>query len=95
MVIKVELSDALARREMLERLPDAAINRLDTLQLEHQRAEKMIDCRRRGLDDNIVNNKRYFYASFALFFRSCLSGYKLSSLSYLLGEGEGGGYCFP
>lgn len=64
MAIKAELSDALADREMLERLPDAAINRLDTLQLEHQRAEKMIDCRRR--DDKIVNNRTLFSMLLAL-----------------------------
>lgn len=45
-VWQVELSDALDDKERLERLPDAALNRLDSLRWEKERADRMIECRR-------------------------------------------------
>ncbi len=45
---QVELSDALEEKEALERLPDAALNRLDSLRWEKQRGDGMIECRRQA-----------------------------------------------
>ncbi|CAN0449105.1 unnamed protein product, partial [Pylaiella littoralis] len=45
--LQMELSDALIGKEALERLPDAALNRLDSLRWEKQRADRMIESRRR------------------------------------------------
>ncbi|CAM9262946.1 unnamed protein product, partial [Ectocarpus fasciculatus] len=58
--LQVELSDALEDKEALERLPDAALNRLDTLRWEERRAGKMIECRRRvaELRESLVEEGR-------------------------------------
>ena len=45
----MELSGALLDKEALERLPDAALNRLDSLRWETQRADGMIECRRQAI----------------------------------------------
>ena len=45
-LFQVELSDALLDKEALERLPDAALNRLDLPRWEKLRADRMIECRR-------------------------------------------------
>lgn len=44
----MELSNALEEKEALERLPDAALNRLDSLRWEKQRGDGMIECRRQA-----------------------------------------------
>ncbi|CAM9386389.1 unnamed protein product, partial [Ectocarpus sp. 8 AP-2014] len=58
--LQVELSDALRDKEALERLPDAALNRLDTLRWEERRAGRMIECRRRvaELRESLVEEGR-------------------------------------
>lgn len=43
---QADLSHALVDREALERLPDAALNRLDKLYWEKRRADGMVECRR-------------------------------------------------
>ena len=43
---QVELSKVLGEREALERLPDAGLNRLDSLRWEQRRLDKTVECRR-------------------------------------------------
>lgn len=54
----MELSDALQDKEALERLPDAALNRLDSLRWEKQRGDGMIECRRQAI---VQLNKRFCF----------------------------------
>ena len=55
----MELSNVLGEREALERLPDAAVNRLDSLRWEQRRLDKTAECRRLGVLLQKKYNERF------------------------------------